>query len=334
MGQSTCQAACWQAREPWIWPLGFADLLTAIRVPARLNGGSPPFVSVHRSAEDASHRFSRGLKRDHLAEWGNASSSEGRAENVVANSTVAPNISFVRTGRGHSFDPGRAKSSTSGLFSFWSKSSRGSLAVASLLHRAIRSLSRLRKDSRMSGSVVCGQCGEPIPGEVTGLESAQREPCPKCGSTSRTYGVEIPPMTTSSSVTVKTTVITYPQKLLTLTRRLIDEGEFAIAVVVAHIACEIATERCLTEAFAAKGIPDLEDSVTDFFSGSSLANDRIRKLYTALTGDEVEKAPFWQKFKESAVRRNKIAHSSVTVTKAEAEASYMAAKDLVAHLKK
>jgi hypothetical protein len=75
-------------------------------------------------------------------------------------------------------------------------------------------------------------------------------------------------------------------------------------------------------------------AVTDLFSGNSLANNRIRKLYTALTGDQVEKAAFWQQFKESPERRNKIAHSSITVTKSEAEASHRAATDLVAHLKK
>lgn len=141
-------------------------------------------------------------------------------------------------------------------------------------------------------------------------------------------------MEATSSVTVQTTIITYPQKLLNLARRLIDEGEFGVAVVVAHMACEIATERTLSEAFGAKGIPDLEDAVTNLFSGNNLANDRIRKLYTALTGDEVEKAPFWQKFKLSAQRRNDIAHSSITVTKSEAEDTYMAARDLVTHLKK
>lgn len=186
----------------------------------------------------------------------------------------------------------------------------------------------------MSDSVICGQCGEPITGEVPGLELAERKPCPKCGSTSSTYGVEIPPMTISSPVTVQATVITYPHKLLTLARRLIDDGEFGIAVVVGHMACEIATLRMLSEAFVGRGIPYLEDSVTDVLSGYNLANNRIRKLYTALTGDEVEKATFWQKFKQSAERRNKIAHSAVTVTNAEAEESYAAAKDLVAHLKK
>jgi hypothetical protein len=62
-------------------------------------------------------------------------------------------------------------------------------------------------------------------------------------------------------------VVTYPQNLFSLARTLIDEGRFSIAVIVAHMACEIATER------------------------------------SALTGDEVQTAAFWQKFKESAQRR-------------------------------
>ena len=59
--------------------------------------------------------------------------------------------------------------------------------------------------------------------------------------------------------------------------------------------------------------------MTDFLNGYSLANNRVRKLYTALTGDQVEKASFWQAFKTSAERRNKIVHSTIPVTKPNAE---------------
>jgi hypothetical protein len=76
------------------------------------------------------------------------------------------------------------------------------------------------------------------------------------------------------AVTVDTKVITYPQKLLGLAQKLIDDGEFPIAVVVAHAACEVATERSLPKAFDAKGIAYLEGPVTDLYSGSNLATDR------------------------------------------------------------
>src|SRR5262249_41237884 len=126
----------------------------------------------------------------------------------------------------------------------------------------------------------------------------------------------------------------YPRNLLSVARTLIDEGRFSIAVIVAHMACEIATERSLAEAFAIKELQYLEASVDDLINGYNLANDRIRKLYTALTGDEVQTAAFWQNFKESAQRRNKIIHGGTIVGKTEAEEAYEAATAFVAHLKK
>jgi hypothetical protein len=130
------------------------------------------------------------------------------------------------------------------------------------------------------------------------------------------------------------TVNTYPQRLLKLTEKLIDDGEFSIAVVVAHMACEVATERSLAEAFVNRGIQHLEDSVSEFLNGYNLGNERLRKFYMALTGDQVQNTTFWQAFKESATRRNNIVHSAHFATRAEAEASHQAAAELVAHLKK
>jgi len=65
----------------------------------------------------------------------------------------------------------------------------------------------------------------------------------------------------------------------------------------------------------------------------NLANDRVRSLYNAATGGEIQKQPFWQQFKDSATRRNKAVHEGKIATKAEAEASFNAASSLVAYLK-
>ena len=128
-------------------------------------------------------------------------------------------------------------------------------------------------------------------------------------------------------------VITYPEALLTTAQGLIASGDFSIAVVVAHMACEISAERALSRTFATKGIGYLEESVEDLLPGYSLANDHVRKLYNAVTGDEIQKQSFWQAFKESATGRNQAVHKGRLVTKGEAEASYKAASDLVAYLK-
>jgi hypothetical protein len=140
-------------------------------------------------------------------------------------------------------------------------------------------------------------------------------------------------MRTSLVASLSLTVTPYSETLLAKSQDLIAKGEFSIAVVVAHMACEISAERAISRAFVDKGIEDLEESVLAFLSGYNLATERIRNLYNAMTGKEIQKQAFWQAFKESATRRNIAVHKGGTVTKAEAEDSYKAASDLVAYLK-
>jgi hypothetical protein len=127
---------------------------------------------------------------------------------------------------------------------------------------------------------------------------------------------------------------TYPQRLITLAESLAAQDEFSIAVVVAHMAAEIAASRKLGEAFEARGIADLEDAITGFFSGSNLANDRIRSLYSVLTTDSLTAQPFWADFKKSCQLRNEIAHSGVIAARADAEMAIKAASSLIKHLGK
>lgn len=167
----------------------------------------------------------------------------------------------------------------------------------------------------MSDDVVtCGHCGEPVTGEPPDIDPAKRKPCPECGSTTRAIPLS-GRGSGSGSATAQAQVVTYPQKLLTIAQKLIDDGEYSIAAVVAHMACEIATERSLSEAFVTKGITYLEDSVMKLLNGYNLTNNRIRRVYTALTGDEVQKVVFWQKLTDSVARRNDIIHAGVLVGK-------------------
>ncbi len=186
----------------------------------------------------------------------------------------------------------------------------------------------------MADSIFCNNCGTTITSEPLGGELAQRKPCPQCGSIARRFSLQVETGHVSlvgGSVTL--TVITYPETLLTAAQSLIASGEFSIAVVVAHMASEISAERALSRAFTAKSIGYLERSVEDLLPGYNLANDRVRNLYNAVTGEQIEEQSFWQAFKESATRRNQAVHEGRIVTKGEAEASYKAASDLVAYLK-
>lgn len=182
------------------------------------------------------------------------------------------------------------------------------------------------------GDTTCGQCGSPITDEVPSGDPAQRRPCARCGSTARAFSLS-GSVTVHVSVSAELTVVTYPAALLAASKSLISDGQPSIAVVVAHMACEVAVERALSAAFAAKRLQQLEEPVTDFMNGYNLANDRNRRLYTALTGDAIEREPFWSAFVESASRRNKIMHEGRTASRAEAEASHQAAVSVVTHLK-
>ena len=184
----------------------------------------------------------------------------------------------------------------------------------------------------MTDTVFCNNCGTPIPNESPSGDPAQRKPCRQCGSLARRFDVHI-----SERIEVRdgvvAVVITYPETLLITAQRLVAEGEFSIATVVAHMACEISTERALSRAFAAKGIACLEECIEDLLPGYNLANERVRNLYNAATGTEIQKQPFWQAFKESATRRNGAVHRGRIITKAEAETSFKTASELVAFLK-
>ena len=72
----------------------------------------------------------------------------------------------------------------------------------------------------------------------------------------------------------------YHQTLLRTAKRMLEQDEPMIAVVVAHAACEIFTEQVLALAFKARGVALLEDWATDTLQSNNLANERTRKLYT------------------------------------------------------
>lgn len=130
-------------------------------------------------------------------------------------------------------------------------------------------------------------------------------------------------------------VVELPKTLLAIARNFIDQGQPSFAVVLAHTACELATERRISEAITAKGIGFLADVLAkDFFRGGyNMGNSRIRNVYQALTGDDIQDTTWWSEFKASVKRRNKIIHKGAVVAAVEAEESYKAAAGLLSHLK-
>lgn len=128
---------------------------------------------------------------------------------------------------------------------------------------------------------------------------------------------------------------TYPQILLSIARSLLgknDDKLCGLATIMAHLACEVATERSFSNSFDRKGIQSLEGPVADLMNGYNLANDKVLNLYTTLTGDEIQERSFWGNFVRSAKRRDNIIRKGLIVGRTDAEETIKAASDFLAHL--
>ena len=177
----------------------------------------------------------------------------------------------------------------------------------------------------------CAQCDTEIFEESITDEFNDRKPCPSCGSTARKIS-EMATCEMRISSSASASVVSYPDTLLTMAQGLIDNRQFGIAVVVCHMACEVTTERALSAAFDKKQIQYLQDSVLTLLNGFNLSNERNRKLYTALTGDDIEKQSFWQDFKHSATRRNEVIHKGKQVTLRDASETIKSARAFIQHV--
>lgn len=185
------------------------------------------------------------------------------------------------------------------------------------------------------GSSVCrtspvATAGEPIPDP----DAVPRVPCPKCQSIKRTVSAVFHAHGTAT-VTAVGQAIDYPTSLLEEADTLLTrDKKFGLVIVVAHTASEVAAQRAFARAFAKRGVPDLEEPVSDLFSSYNLGNERVRKVYTALTGDLAGSAlpAWWKPFKDSVERRNDIVHEGTRATEAEAIDSLAACAQFVKHV--
>lgn len=177
--------------------------------------------------------------------------------------------------------------------------------------------------------VTCRDCGVLLSAEGS-QAPAEGEPCPQCGSTVRNETLMV---SVGEHVRVgesaQAAVLEYARVLLQEVEELIKQRKFSLGIIVAHMACEVAVERSLTTAFARRKIDDLAEPIAGFLNGYNLANERLRNLYTALTGDAIEDEPFWPGFKDSAKLRNLIVHKGRIATESDARESLQAATAFV-----
>src|SRR6266436_4950983 len=101
--------------------------------------------------------------------------------------------------------------------------------------------------------VQCANCKRNVPDD-SAKPDEKRTPCRVCGCKARIQST----LATSAlgfSDVLTSAVVTYPLFLLGVAQWLIKNGHFGIAVVVSHMACELAVERTLSTALAARSNP-------------------------------------------------------------------------------
>src|ERR1700730_2795631 len=107
------------------------------------------------------------------------------------------------------------------------------------------------------------------------------------------------------------------EQLLSAARQLIDEGreeKYRFAVVMAQAACEVLTEQvmaALIERVQPESLREWVGEAVKHRNGFHV--DRVRNLYTALTGDQIKMGEgLWQQYKKHAERRHRVVHGGGT----------------------
>jgi hypothetical protein len=122
------------------------------------------------------------------------------------------------------------------------------------------------------------------------------------------------------------------RSLLESANRLMSDGQREIAVVTAQMACEIYTETAFSTLFRKKAVQYLEDSIAGLLPSYNLGNDRVRNLYVALTGDNIQDQPFWSRYKSAVSLRNGAIHRGERVSEIQAQDALRAFEEVVHHI--
>jgi len=138
-------------------------------------------------------------------------------------------------------------------------------------------------------------------------------------------------------------VIRFYDTFLVAARRLAADHEagppeYAAAVVVAATACEVADERAVSALLEAKRPADMVKIIKGYQRRYTFVQDeRLKRLWTSLSGDRIQDASFWERYTQHVKRRNEAVHQGMhrdaPVTLAAANQSITVAGEFIAHLR-
>ena len=124
----------------------------------------------------------------------------------------------------------------------------------------------------------------------------------------------------------------YPRELLESAKEMTLRSRHEIAVVTAQMACEICAERVLRTYYRFKEVTFLENAIEDLLPSYNLANEKVRRVYVALTGDPIQQQYFWSEYKTMVTIRNKAVHAGARIQESQAQMVCRIASSVVKHL--
>lgn len=114
-------------------------------------------------------------------------------------------------------------------------------------------------------------------------------------------------------------------------------------VVLAEVVCEAFTVWALGELCKKKKVEDLwkvlSEEKREIRRLQDICDDDVNEIYTALSGDRITQAPFWEKLKKHSKRRNALVHPDHTgpmphpiPSSQEAQESFKAVEDYIQYV--
>jgi hypothetical protein len=123
--------------------------------------------------------------------------------------------------------------------------------------------------------------------------------------------------------------------LIAAARSLLSDEPRGSALIVAQAAVESGVETAIYFALQAREVPEpLQEWIghRSTLASWSPTNDRVQRLWLALTGDRIVEASSWQAYVEGAKLRDAFAHRAVMVTPERAVSFIDAAEELLGHV--
>jgi len=125
----------------------------------------------------------------------------------------------------------------------------------------------------------------------------------------------------------------WSRQLIAFARQINDQGQHQFAVVLAHAACEWATEDALVRLLRHRGLTDnVAEPIVEVFTTTSFTNRQLRKLFTEMTGAEPQKEKWWDGWLASRGVRHSIAHRGLAATPEQALDALSLAESCVSYI--